>query len=197
MTYSHKQAVALHRALPPEGWLALREAGISDAVIHSRLLGWDGERITIPVFSLDRQVVAIERADFDDEGLLVVEPDLAVPVRLFGAPVLHTEPTSLIITEGVAEALVLQSQRFNVVSATGSGRSLPDGVAELLRSVREVFICFKRGVEGESAAAWLTREIPEAMLVALPVDEGEGIGHFFVRHDRTRDEFLRLLAEAS
>ncbi|HEY6220268.1 MAG TPA: hypothetical protein VIV65_09420 [Gemmatimonadaceae bacterium] len=197
MTHSLKEAVALHRALPPEGWLALREAGISDDVTHSRLVGWDGERITIPVFSHDRQVVAIERADFDDEGLLVVEPDPSAPVRLFGAPAFHTEPTSVIITQGVAEALVLQSQRFNVVAGTGAGLSLPNDVAELFRPVREVFICFKRGVEGESAAAWLTREIPEAMLVALPVEDGEGIAQFFARENRTRDEFVRYLAEAS
>lgn len=196
MTYSLKQAVALHRALPPEGWLALREAGISDDVTHSRLLGWDGERITIPVFSLDRQVVAIERADLD-EGLLVIEHDPQAPIHLFGEPIFHTSPTSLVVTQGIAEALVLQSQRFNVVAGTGNGLSIPKGAGDLFRSVREVFICFRRGVEGESAAAWLTKEIPEAMLVALPVDDGEGIGHFFVRDRHARQDFVRLLAEAS
>jgi hypothetical protein len=199
MTHTLQEAAALHRALPPGGWLALREAGLSDGVIHARLIGWDGEHITIPVFGKGREVVWIERAAFDDHGLLAPLAEDGAPALLYNEAVLEAMPPYVVITEGVAECLVLLSQRFDAISGTGGGRTIPKDALEAIRDAREVFVCFKNGPMSRDAACRLAADIPDAQLAQLPdtFGVGEGIGTFFAKRHRNPRDFRRLLAEAT
>ncbi|HWM90302.1 MAG TPA: hypothetical protein VN493_06000 [Thermoanaerobaculia bacterium] len=188
----------MHRRLSEAEWLLLRESGIPAAVAHERLLGWDGEHITIPVFSYDRRVLFFERATWGHDDLLELVPKRGGRVALYGAQLLRQAPGQVILTEGVVESLVLAGKSFLALSATGSGRAFNEEWVPLLRGLREVFICFRHGEGSQRRAEQIAFLIPQATVVALPeeVGEGGGVADFFVRLGRTRLDFLRLLSLA-
>lgn len=45
----HNEALAYHQRLPQRLWKYLSARCIPDALIHKHLLGWNGQRITIPI----------------------------------------------------------------------------------------------------------------------------------------------------
>jgi hypothetical protein len=194
----NNQAVSLHRRLTESEWLLLREAGIPAAIVHERLLGWNGEHITIPVFSYERDVLFFEHATWGDDDCLEMVPKRGGCVALYGAQLLRSAPSQVILTEGVTESLVLAGQSFVALSATGDGRSFKAEWVPLLRGVREVFVCFRHSDASLRRAEEISFLIPHATVVHLPEEVGEdgGVSDFFVRLGRTRREFLQLLALA-
>src|SRR6478609_12059089 len=123
MTIQLSQAVKNHRNLPLDFWFDLENQGIPEAVIHSRLIGWDGEHVTIPIFSRDRKVVGFEYATFDENGRLVAMRQERPGPYLYGEPVLNVNPQEVVLTEGVVESLILSGHGWNALSATGNGLS--------------------------------------------------------------------------
>ncbi|HVF60954.1 MAG TPA: hypothetical protein VNJ70_14200 [Thermoanaerobaculia bacterium] len=199
MTLQFQQAVNFHRNLPEDLWFALEGCGIPSALIHARLIGWDGEQITIPVFSRDRTVVAFEHAVFDEQGRLSVLPQEGERSYLYGEPVLNLNPQQVILTEGVVESLLLSGQGFNALSATGDGLSFRPEWAPALRKARGCFICFRRHAESIGSALILRDLVPEARIVTLPPEVGHGGGlyEFFVELQGTRADFRALLKRAA
>lgn len=194
----HKEALALHRRLSETEWLLLRESGIPAAVAHERMLGWEGKHVTIPVFSYDRKVLFIEQATWGDNDLLTMVPRKGRREALYGVHLLRSAPSRVILTEGITESLVLAGQSFAALSSTGTGRSFKEEWVPLLRGSREVFVCFRRSEESLRRAEEIASLVPQATVVHLPeeVGEGGGVGDFFVRLGRSRLEFLRFLSLA-
>src|SRR5436309_3549414 len=199
MTIQLSQAVNNHRNLPPDFWLDLESQDISAAVIHSRLIGWDGEHVTIPIFSRDRKVIGFEYATFDENGRLVTMPEERPGTYLYGEPVLNLNPQEIVLTEGVAESLILSSQGFNALSATGDGLLFRTEWAVPLRKVPNVFLCFKRASESIQAALGIRELLPQARIVTLPPEVGQGGGlfEFFVELEATEENFRQLLKRAA
>lgn len=199
MTLQMQQAVTWHRNLPQDLWYELEEYGISPAVIHTRLIGWDGECVTIPVFSRDRKVLDFEYASFDEKGRLVVSPQERQRSYLYGEPILNLSPDQVVLTEGAVESLVLSSRGFNALSATGDGLSFREEWAPALRKVREVFICFKRHAESIGSALIVRDLVPGARIVTLPPEVGHGGGlyEFFIGLEQAPDDFRALLKRAA
>jgi hypothetical protein len=199
MTIQLSQAVKNHRNLPPDFWLDLESQGISAAVVQSRLIGWDGEFITIPIFSRDRKVAGFEYATFDENGRLVVMPQEGPGPYLYGEPVLNLNPQEVVLAEGVAESLILSGQGFNALSATGDGLSFLPEWAPSLRKVPNVFLSFKRQSESIQAALGIRELVPQTRIVTLPPEVGQGGGlfEFFVELQGTAEDFRQLLKRAA
>ena len=199
MTIKFSQAVKYHRNLPPDFWLDLESQGIPAAVIHSRLIGWDGEYVTIPIFSRDRKVVGFEYATFDENGRLVMMPQEGPGPYLYGEPVLNLNPQEVVLTESIAESLILSGHGFNALSATGDGLSFRKEWAPALQKVPNVFLCFKRCSESIQAALGVRELVPEARIVTLPPEVGQGGGlyEFFVEVEGTAEDLRQLLKRAA
>lgn len=199
MTLQFQQAVNFHRNLPEDLWFALEGCGIPGALIHARLIGWDGECVTIPIFSSDRKVVTFEYASFDEQGRLSVLPQEAERSYLYGEPVLNLSLDQVVLTEGAVESLVLSGQGFNALSATGDGLSFRPEWAPMLRKVRECYICFKRHAESIGSALIVRDLVPEVRIVTLPPEVGHGGGlyEFFVELGQSPADFRALLKRAA
>jgi len=195
MTIQLSQAVNNHRNLPPDFWFDLESQGIPAAVIHSRLIGWDGEFITIPIFSRDRKVIGFEYATFDEDGRLSAMPQEGPGPYLYGEPVLNLNPQEVVLAEGVAESLILSGQGFNGLSSTGDGLSFRKEWAPSLQKIPNVFLCFKRQSESIQAALGIRELVPQARIVTLPPEVGQGGGlfEFFVELEGTAEDFRQLL----
>lgn len=199
MTIQLSQAVKNHRNLPPDFWFDLESQGISAAVIHSRLIGWDDEHVTIPIVSRDRKVIGFEYATFDENSRLVTMPQEGPGPYIYGEPVLNLNPQEVVLTEGVTESLILSGHGFNALSATGDGLSFRTQWAPVLQKVPNVFLCFKRASESIQAALSIRELVPHVRIVTLPPEVGQGGGlyEFFVELEATAEDFRQLLKRAA
>jgi len=196
----HELALGYHRQLPDRIRAYLNARGISDELIHRHLLGWTGGRITIPIPKRDREVAFFKLAK-DPEDASAGSKMFATPgssIELYGWEVVDRKPQRIIIAEGEFDRLVLEANGFDAVTSTGGAGSWRADWSEALSGIREVFVCYDRDAAGESGALRVARQIPNARIVKLPEEVGEGgdVTDFFVRLGRTREDFGLLLEAA-
>src|SRR5712692_10306534 len=108
--------------------------GISSEIIDRHLLGWNGSRITIPVF--DR------RGEFGFFKLAKDPEDTTDSPKMLATPGAHAElydwqrvlgkPEQIIICEGEFDRLVLESRGFAAVTSTGGAATFRREWAEAL-----------------------------------------------------------------
>jgi hypothetical protein len=112
-----------------------RERGIADSVTDLHLLGWNGNRITIPVF--DRAgALAFFKLAKDPEDQSHSPKMLATPgahAELYGWERVLANPEWIIICEGEFDRLVLESQGFAAVTSTGGALTFRPEWAEALQ----------------------------------------------------------------
>jgi len=178
----------------------LNARGIPDSMIDRHHLGWSGRRITIPIFNREGQIVFFKFAK--DPGEEHAGPKMLASrgstLELYGWEVVLAKPASIIICEGEFDRLVLEAQGFDAVTSTGgAGKFRPEWATDF-KEIPEVYICFDRDEAGERGALRVARLIPQAKLVTLPPDVGEGgdVTDFFVRLGFDRADFVKRLEEA-
>jgi DNA primase len=193
-------AADFHRALPERVWTYLKCRGISDEIINRHFLGWNGSRITIPIFNRKGVCASFRLAkDPDDQS----DSPKMLPLRdasvdLYGWEVLRLPPTRVIVCEGEFDRLVLESNGFAAVTSTGGAGTFREEWAEALRGIAEVYVCFDNDEPGRKGALRVAHMIAHAKLVALPEEVGDGgdVTDFFARLGKSRDDFENLLKDA-
>jgi hypothetical protein len=191
-----------HRFLPEEVRSYLKGRGIPSTIIDCRLLGWDGKRITIPIFGhAPREVVGFRYAK---PPVLLFGPaemesdDKATP-ELYGWETLARTPHRLVVCEGEFDRLVLEARGYPAVTSTaGADTFLPEWAAHF-EGIKDVFICFNRSIASGKAAKKVREILPNARIARLSADVGEGgtISDYFVTLERTQRDFEIVLARAT
>lgn len=196
-----EMAEGYHRALPEDIRQYLKGRGLLDTVIDEKLLGWSGNRITIPVFDRFGNVVAFRFGKApgdvsDSPKMLSGQGDRP---ELYGAEVLTGKVHHVVICEGEYDRLVLASHGIPAVTSTAGAHSFLADWAPLFEGVTRIFVCFDRDAAGELGAAVVKSVLPRAVVVKLPEAVGQGgdITDFFVRLGNTRPDFDLLLATAA
>jgi DNA primase len=193
----HGQALAFHQHLPQRLWKYLNARGIPDALIRTHLLGWNGERITIPITDREGMVVffklAKDPADMTGRPKMLFTP--GARAELYGWERVLAKPNQLIICEGEFDRLVLEAQGFDAVTSTAGATTFRPEWAEAFAGIPHVYLCFDHDAAGQAGAERVARMIPQARIVRWPEEIGEGgdVTDFFVRLRRSREEFLHLL----
>lgn len=193
-------ATEYHEALPPGIRQYLNGRGIPDALVDFYFLGWNGSRITIPIFNRDRQLAFFKLAkdpeDRSDSPKMLATP--GARAELYGWEDVRHRPDELVICEGEFDRLALKAQGFYTVTSTGGAQTFRPEWAEELSAIPNIYICFDRDEAGRLGAEHVCRLIPFAKVVTLPDEVGEGgdVTDFFVRLGRTDDDFRALMAEA-
>src|ERR1051326_1227936 len=106
--------------MPDEVRQFLKGRGIAATVIERQLLGWDGKRITIPIFGENtREVFGFCYANlpndpWDDPEVLA--EDGSSPL-LYGREALARKPHRVAICEGEFDRLLLESRGFPAVTS--------------------------------------------------------------------------------
>lgn len=193
-------AAKYHRALPDRIRRYLSGRGIFGYVVDHRLLGWNGARITIPVFN-QRGVCAFFRLAKDPDDKSDSPKMLSsrgTSAELFGWEVLFRRPKEVIICEGEFDRLVLEACGFDAVTSTGGAGTFRKEWVSAFAEIPEVYVCFDRDDAGRKGALRVGQLIPHAKIVELPEEVGESgdVSDFFVRLRRTADDFIGLLGEA-
>jgi DNA primase len=204
MTNQNKDLTALarrfHSDLPDRIRQYLNGRGIPDEMIDLNLLGWNGWRITIPVLDDNGKVEFFKQAkdpeDKNDSPKMIAWPK--GHMELYGRENLQGNPGAIIICEGEFDRLVLESNGFKAVTATGGVRAFKKEWAKEFESIANVYICFDNDEPGKSGSLRVAGLIPHVKIVELPDEVGEGgdVTDFFVRLGRSREEFMKILEEA-
>jgi DNA primase len=187
-----------HRNLPAHIRDYLRlERGISDAVIDLRLLGWNGSRITIPVFSRAGTLAFFKLAK-DPEDKSKTPKMLAqtgAHAELYGWERVLANPERIIICEGEFDRLVLETQGFAAVTSTGGALTFRLEWAEAFMEISKVYVCFDNDDSGRTGAERVARLVPHARIIRLPAEVGEGgdVTDYFVRLRKGREDFEKLM----
>src|SRR5216683_7803534 len=193
-------AAEYHRALPERIREYLHSRGIPDEIVNRQFLGWNGSRITIPVFNRRGVCESFRLAkDPDDKSDSPKMLSLrGTHVELYGWEVLRLRPQRVIICEGEFDRLVLEANGFEAVTSTGGAGTFKEKWAEIFKEILEIYLCFDRDDAGRKGARRVAQMIAHAKIVELPPDVGEGgdITDFFVRLGRSSGDFERLLSEA-
>ena len=193
-------ATEYHENLPDRIRHYLHGRGISDEIIETHLLGWNGQRIMIPIFNRAGELVFFRLAkDPDDQSnspKILASPGSRV--ELYGWEQVGKHPQAIIICEGEFDKLVLESNGFSAVTSTGGAGTFRLEWAEEFKEIELVYVCFDRDSAGRSGARWMGQIIPHAKIVELPQEIGEGgdVTDFFAHFKHSREDFLKLLEEA-
>lgn len=199
-TNLHSEALAYHQRLPQRLWKYLNERGIPDALIHKHLIGWNGQRITIPIPDRDGKLAFFKLAkDPEDHS---ESPKMlstrGAHAELYGWERVLAKPGQIVICEGECDRLVLEGQGFAAVTSTGGVMTFRPEWAAAFQEIPSVFVCFDNDTAGRMGTERVARLIPHARVAILPDEVGNGgdVTDFFVRLGKSREEFLKLLETA-
>src|SRR5262249_52810795 len=117
-------AANYHKALPGRIRQYLNNRGITDPLIDFHLLGWNGNRITIPIYNRDGEMAFFKLARDPDDTVpgpkMLNSPGAYAEIYAWGA--LLREPSRIIICEGEFDRMVLEANAFVAVTSTaGAG----------------------------------------------------------------------------
>lgn len=189
-----------HEAMPARIRQYLVARGIPDSLIVLQQLGWNGKRITIPVFTrLGIPLFFRLAKDPEDRSDTpkVLSP-AGASVELYGWERMRAKPPRIVICEGEFDRLVLESHGFAAVTSTGGAGVFPSKWEEDFKEIPEVYVCLDRDDAGLKGAQRVSAVVPHAKIVTLPREVGQGgdITDFFVRLGRNREDFALLLEKA-
>lgn len=194
---NYRLALSLHQQLPDRIRAYLHTKGISDPVICRYRLGWNGDRITIPITNKNREVVAFKLAREGSnrtELSYLLAPD-EERMELYGWERLVYERPRIVICEGEVDRLILEAHGFAAITSIAGAGTFMSEWAEELKKTPEVFVCFHNSAASYDAAARVSSLVPGSQVVELPQEVGlDGtIEDFLVRLKKTNEEFEALL----
>ncbi len=185
--------------LPPDVRAYLNHRGIADDTIVRFGLGWNGERIAIPVHDRDGTLVLYKLGRAPDErsdSPKMLYFPTGSKAELYGWDTLAKKPTSVVVCEGEYDRLVLEAQGFPAVTGTGGALTFKAEWAEAIATVADVYLCFDNDAPGRLGAERVARLIPHARTVVLPPKVGDAgdVTDYFIRLGQSADDFRQLLA---
>lgn len=182
---------------------ALRnERGLTDAVIKRRRLGYDGDRVWIPVYDDDGNCVNVRkwRASGKHPKIVSYAEGYGEQDALY--PVDNLSGQEVVLCEGEMDALAAESRGVPCVTSTGgAGRWDPRFNARF--AGKHVRVCYDVDAAGRKGAVRAARSLlavaSEVRVVTLPLTGGKAdkdLTDFFVKNEGTKERFEALVAAA-
>jgi hypothetical protein len=195
------RALFYHRQMPERIRRYLNGRGVPDGIINAKVLGWNGSRITIPLFSRDGEVLFFRFAKSPDDQSEAPKmlSEIGSGVELYGWETLVRKPYRVVICEGEFDRLVLEANGILAVTSTaGSTAFLPEWTP-YFEAVKRIYVCFDRDEAGARGAETVKSLLPNAVIVTLPAEVGPrgDITDYFVRLGNGVADFEILLATAA
>ena len=192
-------AANYHKALPGRIRQYLHNRGIANLLTDFHLLGWNGDRITIPITNHEGEIAFFKLAkDPEDQTGPKMMASPGGYAELYGWEEVLKSPSQIIICEGEFDRLVLEAQGFIAVTSTGGAGVFRREWAAEFQTIPSVYVCYDLDEAGTRGAERVASLIPHARIVELPkeVEEGGDITDFFVHLSKTREDFQKLLDAA-
>jgi DNA primase len=176
--------VGWHESMPASRRAYWHSRGLTDQTISEFMLGFDGQRYTIP--SLYRlQPFGVKRrkaADIDDGNEAKYTSIYGSRVGIFNSDTLLSADT-VIICEGEIDTMLLHQNNIRAVSSTGGAGSWRDKWAQHFTHIQRVFVLYDNDEAGRKGARTIQASIRRAQVLTLP----EGVGDVGELFDKSAD----------
>lgn len=174
--------------------------GLSDAAIEKFQIGWDGQRIAIPIRGRNGKVqfFKLGKAPGDTSDGPKMKSSFGGYAELYGWERAQGTTPQLVICEGEYDRLLLESRGYAAVTSTAGALTFRKEWAQAIARIPAIYICYDRDAAGEAGARLVGSMLREAKIVILPPHVGLNgdIGDFFMGLGKTIEDFDQLLAEA-
>lgn len=179
--------------------------GLTDDTLRAAQIGWDGERLTLPVADERGRFVNVRRYSTRAEQKMLNLPGRGSPPRWYGADALAKHVGEVLVCEGEWDRLITQQHldtadytHMLAVSGTHGASTLPADLEPLRgRRVHIVYDCDDAGRKGARKLAAALHEVAAAVYVVdLGLNDGEDLTDWFVKHGRSADALLDRLQAA-
>lgn len=171
--------VKWHRALMESTGVIrdiLREKrGLTDETLERFLIGWDGERITIPIYDEFSELVNIRRYkwnSFEDSTKMINFTDEVGNTygedRIYGVEHLFDKNVKEIVwCEGEWDRLVAEQAGFHACTATAGAGNFRAEWLKLIRQKERINICYDHDEAGKRATEYLVDNIRGSLKIAV------------------------------
>ncbi len=180
-------------------WLE-EKRGIKLDVVKKYNLGYDSERIWIPVYDADKKLVNVRKYNRKaTSGRKMISVSGHGSSRLYPADTI--EDDWVLLLEGEWDCFLAIQLGYPAVTTTGGAGSWKREFNSYFRQ-KHVIICYDNDKAGETgavkAAASLLAVAKSIKVIKLPFDEPKGADFtdFFMHHKNTKEDFDRLIQEA-
>lgn len=184
----------------------LREKrGLTDETLVKYQIGWDGDRVTIPIYDENGELANIRRYKWNsnEDGLKMINfTDVMGNTygenRIYGIENLTDEKCLAVVwCEGEWDRLVCEQNGIPACTGTAGANNLRIEWLRLLKTKRRVYICYDNDTAGSKATEQLVEQLrgsTEIYVVNWPEDfvkKGD-ITDWFVTEKRDRASFRQL-----
>jgi hypothetical protein len=177
-----------------------REWFLERSAITKFKLGWDGERVWIPVYWGDK-LINIRKYKFDSKEAKVIGVAGRNFTWLYPQATISADRPSLLLVEGEKDCLAAQAHGFPAITFTGGAGNLPKKeLLELLqgKTIKICYDCDASGAAGTKKVIAALKSIVDVIsVVQLPKDvvgdKGDVTDYL---HATSGDDFKKLCREA-
>lgn len=198
-----------HRALM-ESTSVIRDVlrdkrGLTDATLDRFMIGWDGDRVTIPIYDESNELVNIRRYKWNsfEDGLKMINYEDTMgnaygENRIYGIEHLLDDACKAIVwCEGEWDRLVAEQHKIPACTTTAGANNFRIEWLKLLKRKKRIYVCYDNDEAGRRASEFLVDKLRGSIdiyVVQWPKDwrEKGDITDIFVNDHYTRDEFIKL-----
>lgn len=184
--------------------------GLLEATLIRFQIGWDGERVTIPIYDEYDELVNIRRykwnSNDDKFKLLNYEDEVGNAYgecRIYGIEQLYDESVTRIVwCEGEWDRLIAEQNGFHACTATAGANNFKYEWFKLLKRKEEVWVCYDNDEAGRRAAAYVLDNIRQDVVLKKMEwpkgfqDKGD-VTDIFVNLKYTAEQFAALFITVS
>lgn len=173
----------------------LAKRGLTRRTLERFGLGWDGERVVIPVRDPLGELVNVRRYKMNAKVNKMVNWPGYGDATLWGLDALKMQ--RVVLTEGEMDALIGRQYRFPTLSSTaGAGTWFREW--NMLFAGKHVYICYDVDDQGEAGARKVANQLrssaEQTYIVKLPLTvKGSDLTDYFVNQGYGKQNFTDLL----
>lgn len=178
-------------------YLKSEARGLTDETISKFKLGWNGKRITIPVFDKQGKLINIRyrRSPGRSKGPKMLSKK-GSKASLFNIRVLSENKSFVVITEGEFDAIIAVQNGFPAVSGTAGATTFKEEWVKEFADINAVYICYDTDEAGEKGAKQVAELLGQkARIIKLPSHEGGKVdlSDYFTKLKQKPEDFQKLL----
>lgn len=175
--------------------------GMVDETIARHKLGWDGDRILIPIHGPDGSILNVRKYAYGaQKDKMIAWGPRYNRARLYPIETLKSE--WILLCEGELDALVAEQHGYPAMSVTSGADTWLEEFNEQLKGKR-VFLCYDVDKAGKSGSRQIARKLlkhaASVHLVTLPLSgskEEKDVTDYFVHLKHSNADFDALLEQA-
>lgn len=184
--------------------------GLTDETLVRFVIGWDGERVTIPVYDEYNELVNIRRYKWnsyeDNFKMTNFEDEVGNSygeVRIYGIENLMDDTIDeIIVCEGEWDRLIAEQNGLHACTATAGANNFKYAWFKLFKRKKRINICYDNDEAGQRAASNVIENLKSSVKlkkVLWPdaVDKKCDITDIFVKYKYTVEQFLELFKDIS